>query len=260
MSRLVIETRGLWDWQSRLADPVKQWKRGYSAYELAVSWERAAALRTDIPPEVLSLLEQRAEFSEPGLIVAIVEHTVPLKHGNTASQNDVWALVRVGQEMLSLAIEGKAGEDFDKLVSQWLKEKKEESSKPDRLDYLLRILGIPGVDVLDVRYQLLHRTASALIEAERLGAKYAAMVVQEFPNPQRKGDPRAQLEDFKIFGRKLGVTVEEGKLVHVPGQRVADLYLGWVACTPATDEEIAALTWNGGRQELLRKSRRGRRD
>jgi hypothetical protein len=43
MSRLFTSTRGLCSWRDRLASPDKQWKRKYSAFETAVSWEAASS-------------------------------------------------------------------------------------------------------------------------------------------------------------------------------------------------------------------------
>jgi hypothetical protein len=233
----------LCDWRSRLADPEKQWKRGYSAFEAAIAWEKAAADGTEIPKSILDLLaQQRPELANPKLIVGIVEHKVNLKGGNRPSQNDVWALVKVGSEMFSLAVEAKAGESFADLVSVWLEKKENGSDKPTRLNSLREILGIPGdKDVSDLRYQLLHRTASALVEAERVGAKYAAMIVQSFKNEKRKADPKKQLDDFRKFGEMFGVSADEGQLVRVPNRKGIQLYLGWATCEPATDAEVAKL-------------------
>ncbi len=241
MSRLVVEAQGLSGWRSRLADPIKQWRRGYSAFEAAVAWEHAGTSDSGIPPAILELLNQHSELSDAKMIVGIVEHKVALPHGKHPSQNDVWALVRVGKNLLSLAVEAKAGESFAELVSVWLKKKEKESDKEARLDFVLKTLGIPGKDVSDVRYQLLHRTASALIEADRVGASYAAMIVQSFKNPTRKSDPEAQLQDFRVFGEKLGAAVEENLLIQVPNRKDIELYVGWVTCDPASDAEVAAV-------------------
>lgn len=48
MSEILIPSSGPDDWQQFLADPQKQWKRGYSAMAVALSWEAAQGL----PPEV----------------------------------------------------------------------------------------------------------------------------------------------------------------------------------------------------------------
>lgn len=255
VSRLVIETQGLCDWRSRLADPVKHWKRGCSAFELAVSWEKAGSDKNNesgMPPEIVQLVATLGPGRSPlKLLAGIVEHKVELRHGVTASQNDMWAIVRAGNDLLSLAIEGKAGEDFDKLVADWLTDirqsqdsgvdAKRNSKKPQRLAYLLEILGIPGADVSHLRYQLLHRTASALIEAERIGAKCAAMIVQSFKNPERNADGMVHFDDFQQFVKALGASVEGECLVRVPDRKGTELYLGWVTCELATDKAVAAL-------------------
>lgn len=255
MSRLVIETQGLCDWRSRLADPIKHWRREFSAFELAVQWEMAGSERKNesgMPQEINRLLDGLVSQAVPRkMLVGIVEHKVQLEHGVTASQNDMWAIVRVGDDLLSLAIEGKAGEGFDELVADWLKDgsrgpngeedKKRTSKKPQRLASLQDILGIAGADVGHLRYQLLHRTASALIEAERIGAKYAAMIIQSFKNPKRNADGMAHFDDFQRFGAALGVTVEAGRLSPMIDRKGIGLCLGWASCELATDATIAAL-------------------
>lgn len=75
----------------------------------------------------------------------------------------------------------------------------------------------------DVRHQLLHRTASALIEAERFHATDTAVIVHSF-SPERRW-----LEAYERFCDLLGCKAEVGvpAVVTVPdGKR---LVLGW-AC------------------------------
>ena len=72
-----------------------------------------------------------------------------------------------------------------------------------------------------LRYQLLHRAAAALIEAERFGCAGAAMIVHSF-SPQH-----AWLSDFQAFAAALGVKAapELPAIVRPPGGR--PLLLGW---------------------------------
>ncbi len=89
------------------------------------------------------------------------------------------------------------------------------------MDYLCRRLGLsdcPG----DVHYQLLHRTVSALIEADRFAASRAAMIVHSF-SPERRW-----FEAYARFVELLGGTaeVDGATVVEVPG---GTLLLGW-AC------------------------------
>ncbi|UCZ54977.1 hypothetical protein LGQ02_09745 [Bacillus shivajii] len=44
MGRYYVPTNGVNAWKDLLADPKKQWKEDYSAYELAHSWENAKKL------------------------------------------------------------------------------------------------------------------------------------------------------------------------------------------------------------------------
>ena len=48
------------------------------------------------------------------------------------------------------------------------------------LSFLRPTLGLAADDVGDARYQLVHRTVSALIEARRFAARHAVMLVHLF--------------------------------------------------------------------------------
>src|SRR2546423_387506 len=120
MSRIHVATDGLRDWKSRLAEPEKQWKRGRSAFELAVSWEMASQNPSRLPTEIEAILRSKPDLADPVLLLGIAEHKVPLRHGRRDSQNDLWALVQTKSGVVSLTIEGKAGEQFDRTVKDWL--------------------------------------------------------------------------------------------------------------------------------------------
>jgi hypothetical protein len=87
-----------------LADPDKQWRTGYSAKSLAACWEAANGL----PSEIAELLSQAtgAPPSDLELLVAFPEWKVALPGGQRESQNDVFALVRAGSAVVSVAVEG----------------------------------------------------------------------------------------------------------------------------------------------------------
>ena len=84
-----------------------------------------------------------------------------------------------------------------------------------------------------IRYQLLHRTASAILEARRFGAPHAVMIVQAF----RPGSE--SLADYEAFGRHLGVGLSTGTLTPVPRHTDPVLFLGWAVSPLCTDAEIA---------------------
>ena len=81
-----------------------------------------------------------------------------------------------------MAVEAKVNEDFGPLVGERRKEASQGQS--DRLEYLRQLLGIPSLPD-SIRYQLLHRTAAALLTARLFHAGTAVMLVQAW------GDNRA---------------------------------------------------------------------
>ena len=79
----------------------------------------------------------------------------------------------------------------------------------------------------NIRYQLMHRTASAVIEAQRFRARFAVMIVHSF-SPHH-----SWLDDYQeflaLFDKKGGV----GDLVMLSQIDGVELYSGW-AEGPAT--------------------------
>ena len=61
MNKIYIPTTSAKDWRRFLAEPKKQWCKGYSARELAECWERAGGF----PPELQALF---ANATDPALI------------------------------------------------------------------------------------------------------------------------------------------------------------------------------------------------
>ena len=173
MSKILVPSRGPSDWQSLLVDPAKHWRAGFSAMAAARAWEAAKGL----PPEFEPILGPGAE-----LILAIPEHKVPLPGGRRDSQCDVFALVRSNCRVVALAVEAKVNETFDKTIGKWLADA--SAGKRRRLNASCGILGC-GEPSSDLRYQLFHRTAAAVLEAERLNAGAAAMVVESFSQEHR---------------------------------------------------------------------------
>lgn len=219
--RIFVPTSGPDDWKRFLSEPDRHWKEGFSAWSIAVRWEEAAAGESGLPPEVATILAQRFEL--PQLLFAVPEHQVPLPGGATASQSDVWALVRCGTALLSVAVEGKAEESFDVTIGEW--RANESRGRLARLDYLVGLLGLEGKPLDAIRYQLLHRTASALLEAERCGAANAVMLVHSFSTRDTGFD------DYAAFAELFGLEAEVGRLLAVPGEGAVRLYLGWVKGT-----------------------------
>ncbi|HEU4564653.1 MAG TPA: hypothetical protein VFS05_08400 [Gemmatimonadaceae bacterium] len=162
-------------------------------------------------------------LAQSELLLAIPEHKVPLPGGGRPSQTDLWLLLRTPNTLASVAVEGKVAERFGPTVGEWLGEGGEEGNqnKARRLRGLCEILGIPSAG-RDLRYQLLHRTASAIIEARRFLAAHAVMLVHSFSQQD------AWYEDFERFAVALGAQPEKGRLVQIPGRAEPTLHIGWV--------------------------------
>jgi hypothetical protein len=139
-SRIIrVPTRCPEDWKHHLAHPDTQWKPGYSAWAVAHSWEEAQGF----PPEVRQLFDR---FGDPlkdlEPLVIVAEHSVRVPFGETDSQNDVFVLAKAGGGLVSITVEGKKEESFDKQVKDWLPVKSPGSDKTDRLQFLLGTLGL----------------------------------------------------------------------------------------------------------------------
>jgi hypothetical protein len=154
------------------------------------------------------------------LLLALPEHKTPLPGGRRESQSDVFALGRHRGGLVACTVEGKVDEPFGPTVGDWMR--KASPGKVERLAYVCGQLGITECPP-EVHYQLLHRTAAALIEAERFCATDAAMVVHSF-SPQRRW-----FGAFEQFVRLFGLQAEVGvpAAIAVPGSR--RLVIGWVS-------------------------------
>lgn len=216
MAKIFIPTVSPNDWQSFLADPEKQWKRGYSAMATALSWEAANGL----PPEIAELLG-----GAPELLLAIPEHKVALPGGRRESQCDVFALVRASDETIAIAIEAKVNEPFGPTVGEWMVNA--SKGKVKRMHFICDLLGLNALPPDELRYQLFHRTAAAVLEAKRFKTDRAAMVVQSFSQEHR------WFEDFVAFAAMFGMQAEPGQALNYDLPSAMPLTLGWVVGSEA---------------------------
>tara|TARA_R110000787_G_scaffold21621_4_gene63743 strand:- start:2035 stop:2712 length:678 start_codon:yes stop_codon:yes gene_type:complete len=219
---ILVPTTGPSDWQRLLAEPGKQWKTGYSARSIAYCWEAADGL----PAEIAALFENSTDFDDgsPEVLIAVPEWKVPLPGGARDSQNDVFVLARSGEQTISMTVEGKVNEAFGPTLDDWFS--LATPGKTKRLAYLRQILGLPESLPGNLHYQLLHRTGSAVIEANRFGTTAAAMIVHSF-SPEKKW-----FDAYALFVELMGGVQVSGELVaaNLPGGR--PLYLGWAVGDP----------------------------
>lgn len=216
MTKILIPSSGPEDWKQFLAEPEKQWKSGYSARSLAYCWQEADGM----PQDIISVLEQVSSLSELKTIFAIPEHKVPLPGGSRASQNDVWVLAESSSGLVSIAVEGKVSEPFGSTVEEWFKNK--TPGKEKRLQFLCNELGLSFPPPLKVRYQLLHRTVSAIIEAKRFHSKEAVMVVHTFSKTNE------WLSDYQYFLSLFGLESGINQAVTTKIDNEINLTFAWV--------------------------------
>jgi hypothetical protein len=184
---------------------------------LALSWEAA---HPHVPDEVNASLASTGDPELDGLelLLAIPEYQVDLPGGQRPSQTDVLALMRGTHGLVAVAVEGKVDEAFGPTVE----EKRVDSSVgvTERLAYLAGRLGLasaPG----SIRYQLLHRTVSALLIAEQFDAVAAVMLVHSF-SPTGKW-----FEDFAAFAALFDAEAVLGEIACIGTFDGTPLYVGW---------------------------------
>ena len=213
MSRIYIPTTSAEQWAQFLAEPVKHWRQGYSARTLAYSWQEAVGFPNEVGPVLAS------QFPSIELLLALPEHKVPLPGGFRPSQNDIWVLARSESNLISIAVEGKVSEPFGPTIQEWQAEY--SPGKAERLMYLLSLLNLSSVPDT-TRYQLLHRTASAIIEAQRFNGAHAVMLVHSFSQSSE------WFQDYAAFVSLMGGSATENSVVSVGSRSGISLHLAWV--------------------------------
>jgi hypothetical protein len=129
----------------------------------------------------------------------------------------------------TFAVEHKARETFDEEVRNWIDEDAEKNprSPPHRLRVIGRYAQAFGTrieDLLDLRYQLLHRTLAASLTARRYGRRRAWMIVQSFA-PVSCVEYASNRADFDRYMAIVG---------KVPVLQSIPVRLAWVDEVPPT--------------------------
>lgn len=218
MKRIFVPTETGTDWQRLLGKPKLHWKKGRSAMSAAACWEES---QPQLPFEIIKLFEESNEpcISNLQLLIAIPEWEVELPGGNTVSQTDILAITRNNSGLVILGIEAKVDEPF----GPTLQEKKSGASEGQlkRITYLEKELGRTMPFEEHIRYQLLHRTVSALLTARAFHAVVAVMLVHSFSMVSKWRD------DFEAFCQGLGCTYLSQDLREAPNIKGLRLILGW---------------------------------
>lgn len=129
----------------------------------------------------------------------------------------------LGDELGIIAVEGKVEESFAEPVSQW----NDSPGKRARLEALCGCLGLGPTLVMSLRYQLLHRTASAIYEARRYRCHHAIMLVHSF-SPRHRG-----FDDFVAFSHAMDMPIDKPDRCSPPKLcEGVSLRLAWVSDAP----------------------------
>ena len=220
MGNFFVPTEGPETWRSLLAVRNKQGKDQYSTKELAVSWDAAKGFPKEVEyifkESNIKLLENLT------FIYGFPEYKVPLPGGSTSSQNDLYVLAKSNEELITIMVEGKVTDTFGPTLDAW-KGDYPSNGKQERLTSLLSKLELDETSVLNKSYQLIHRTASAVIEAENIHAKNALVLVHSFSVKEKGYDA------FAEFVKLFDITPSKNKVVGPYVLNKTNLYFGWVS-------------------------------
>lgn len=187
------------EWRQLLADKETQWRDGYSAKSLAYAWASGV-------PIGLQRIMQNAMKNDFQPIFAFPEYVVPIPGGNRGSQNDIFLLGLSGAELIVTMVEGKVKESFDKTISEKVLEL-DKGFENERLQFLAKLLEFDLKREQHIRYQLVHRLASVILEARRLGSRKGYLVIHSF------AENNDHYADFEQFLAVFNLTAEANRLL-----------------------------------------------
>jgi len=214
--------QNLSDWR-RLGGPQRphQWKDGRSAKECAKAWLRRGT--PAVPAELKALLGSHPGTTGLSLHTATTEIETKLDdYRGKGRVHDLLAEGKVREQRVTVSVEAKADESFGELVGEARSRalaRSPRSMVPARIDGLRAALFGPGVNIEDLRYQLVYGVAGALIEAARRNATVAIFAVHEFVIPGHFSPIRVRrnADDFDAIVRALGASAPTpGVLAAVP--------------------------------------------
>jgi len=194
----------------------RHWKEGRSAQALATLWFQC----NGFPPAVRQAFETLPRFRSAQLVDAFFERQVDLRSSGRPSQTDLLVIAALDDGLAIVGVEGKAGEPFGDHVKDW---DDGGEGKRARLDSLCTLLGLRAQDCANLRYQLLHRTASVLLEAERYRSADAVLLIHSFD-----GDADS-FDDYRTFLEALGFEdIRKGTMTEPVNCAGIRLYAVWV--------------------------------
>ncbi|MDW7656398.1 MAG: hypothetical protein SCM11_04400 [Bacillota bacterium] len=186
------------EWKDYLAEPNKHWRTGYSAKELAYCWQNQKADFPDIVNQAFIKNGIQAKF-----LLGIPEYKVPMPGTGKDSQNDIFVLARINSNLCPIVVEGKCNEPFGKYCDD---KSLDEPNRNKRYLSMLNELSLNTEKILPekLRYQLLHRTLSAIRIAKDFDASTCMMIIHRI-GASKEGsfnDYRFYLSLFNIAAEK----------------------------------------------------------
>lgn len=177
------------DWRGLAGD--EKWVPTRSAYELAHCWHQSGGL----PQPIARVLNASGHEVLRGVSIelCLVEKPVFLDTKIAPSMTDLMAYGHNEKgDSIVLAVEGKANEPFASRVWAWVRGDEKNptmttaprQTRLRRLEFLSKHLSKTIGPNSTLRYQLLHRTVSAVLEAQLHGAAAAVVLIHAFgPEP-----------------------------------------------------------------------------
>lgn len=164
------------DWRSLLADPARSLKTGYFERAMAHAWEETVSS----PPEIRKALAAHFNADIEPLCV-VPEHKVAMP-GCAAgpSQNDVFMFACIDPVPDVGVAEGMVKGSFDGTIGEWINGS--SAAGQTRIEGLCPLLGLVDSPDPGLRYQLLLRAASAILEAELFGADHSVILAEAQPD------------------------------------------------------------------------------
>jgi hypothetical protein len=193
------------------------WREGYSAHALATTW----CMKAGLPPSVRRMLDGTEVFAGAELVDGFFERETDLKDGlPRASQTDLLAIIRIQSGLAVLAVEGKVEEPFGQLIGD---QRQLSAGQKKRLSGLQALFDVPDRALADLRYQLFHRAAATIFEAQRYACRNALLLVHSF-STNLTGH-----SDFSAFASAIGLGATAPMTVIGPkAVNGVSLYAGWL--------------------------------
>jgi hypothetical protein len=178
-----------------------------------------------IPPSVQAVLATDPVLAGANALKVYFEKKTGVHESGQASLTDVVALVGAADRNATVGIEAKVDEPFGPVVIDW----NNTAGRDDRIEGLLRILGIRKENAWHLRYQLLQRAVAIVIEATSFRTRDAVMIIQSFGAPSA----RYGFGDFQEFTSVMDAPlIEPGRLTEPVIVHGISVRFGWAEDRP----------------------------